>query len=86
MLLPMFRESGGVKGWQAMQVNPRFYRSTEKTVAHAAELSALNENILIKMPVSTADIPALEECAPGRGRGRGRGARPEAPGGRGQAH
>ena len=40
MLLPMFRESGGVKGWQAMQVNPRFYRSTEKTVAHAAELSA----------------------------------------------
>lgn len=63
MLLPMFRESGGVKGWQAMQVNPRFYRSTEKTVAHAAELSALNENILIKMPVSTADIPALEECA-----------------------
>ena len=63
MLLPMFRESSGVKGWQAMQVNPRFYRSTEKTVAHAAELSALNENILIKMPVSTADIPALEECA-----------------------
>jgi transaldolase len=62
LLLPLFRESGGKKGWQAMQVNPKFYRSTEKTVAHAAELSAMGENILIKMPVSAADIPALEEC------------------------
>ena len=61
-LMPLFQESGRTKGWQAMQVNPRFYRSTEKTVAHAAELAALSENILIKMPVSTADIPAIEEC------------------------
>ncbi len=61
-LLPLFYESGRTKGWQAMQVNPRFYRSTDKTVAHAAELASLSENILIKMPVSTADIPALEEC------------------------
>ena len=61
-LLPLYHESNGKKGWQAMQVNPRFYRSTEKTVAHAAELAALSENILIKMPVSAADIPAIEEC------------------------
>lgn len=61
-LLPLFCESGRKKGWQAMQVNPRFYRSTDKTVAHAVELASLSENILIKMPVSTADIPALEEC------------------------
>lgn len=61
-LMPLFRESKGSRGWQAMQVNPRFYRSTEKTVAHAEELSSMSENILIKMPVSTAGIPALEEC------------------------
>ncbi|MCD8249655.1 MAG: transaldolase [Lachnospiraceae bacterium] len=61
-LLPLFRESKREKGWQAMQVNPRFYRSTEKTVAHAVQLSSMSENILIKMPVSTADIPAIEEC------------------------
>ena len=61
-LLPLFYESHRLRGWQAMQVNPRFYRSTEKTVAHAVELASLCENILIKMPVSTADIPALEEC------------------------
>lgn len=61
-LLPLFYESGRKKGWQAMQVNPRYYRSTEKTVAHAAELASLSENILIKMPVSAADIPAIEKC------------------------
>ena len=61
-LMPLFEESKRTKGWQAMQVNPRFYRSTEKTVAHAVELASLSENILIKMPVSTADIPAIEEC------------------------
>ena len=61
-LLPLFRQSGGKKGWQAMQVNPIYYRSVEKTVAHAQELSSMGENILIKMPVSTAGIKALEEC------------------------
>ncbi len=62
MLLPMFKETKGRSGWQAMQVNPRYYRSVEKTVAHAAELSSLAENILIKMPVSTAGVKAIEEC------------------------
>ena len=61
-LLPLFRESGAVKGWQAMQVDPDYFRSAKKTVAHAKELSSLSENILIKMPVSTAGIEALEEC------------------------
>lgn len=61
-LLPLFHKSDCTRGWQAMQVNPRFYRSTEKTVAHAAELSAMSENILIKMPVSAAGVLALEEC------------------------
>ena len=61
-LLPLFRESGGQKGWQAMQVNPRFYRSTRKTVAHAVELSSLSENILVKMPVSQEGVAAVEEC------------------------
>ena len=61
-LLPLFEESGGKKGWQAMQVNPIYYRSVEKTVAHAAELSSMEKNILIKMPVSTAGVQAIEEC------------------------
>ena len=61
-LLPMFEKSQKQKGWQAMQVDPAYFRSVEKTVAHAAELAALAPNILIKMPVSTAGITALEEC------------------------
>ncbi len=62
MFMPMFRETKGSRGWQALQVNPRYYRSTAKTVAHARALSSLNENILIKMPVSTAAVAAIEEC------------------------
>lgn len=61
-LLPLFDATNGVKGWQAMQVDPVYYRSAEKTVAHAEELSSLGRNILIKMPVSTAGITAIEEC------------------------
>ncbi len=61
-LLPIFRESGGKQGWQAIQVDPRYYRSSEKTVLHAVELSMLEENILIKMPVSSIAPAAIEEC------------------------
>jgi transaldolase len=30
MFMPMFLETDGKRGWQALQVNPRYYRSTEK--------------------------------------------------------
>lgn len=61
-LLPLFCESNHERGWQAMQVNPRFYRSAERMVTHAAEMASMSENILIKMPVSAAGVLALEEC------------------------
>jgi len=62
LFLPMFEASNGTRGMQAMQVNPRFYRSAKKTVEHAAKLFSLADNLLIKMPVSSADIDAIEEC------------------------
>ena len=61
-LIPMFEETKGLKGWQAIQVNPKFYRSSKKTIKHAEELSKINRNILVKMPVSTTGIKAIEEC------------------------
>ncbi len=61
-LLPIFEETKGKKGWQAIQVDPRYYRSAEKTAAHAIELASLSENILIKMPVSSVAPEAIEEC------------------------
>lgn len=61
-LLPLFEATHTQKGWQAIQVNPKFFRSTKKTVLHATELASMSKNILIKMPVSTEDLPALEEC------------------------
>ena len=58
----LFRETGGKKGRQALQVNPRYYRDAERTVKHAVELFSLAPNILIKMPVSVSGIKAIEEC------------------------
>ena len=62
MMLPLFEQTAGKKGWQALQVNPRYYRSAQKTVEHAKALSSGMPNLLIKMPVSTAGITAIEEC------------------------
>lgn len=62
LLRPLFEETKGQKGWQALQVNPRFYRDRARTVAHAAQLAGDEPNVLIKMPVSTAGVEALEEC------------------------
>ena len=62
LLLPLFEQTGGKRGWQAIQVDPRYYRSAHKTIAHAVELSSLERNILIKMPVSSIAPEAIEEC------------------------
>lgn len=62
MLEPMFRESAGARGRQALQVNPRFYRDAARTAAQAVELSLAAENILVKMPVSSSGVKALEEA------------------------
>ncbi len=62
VLLPLFTETKGERGWQAIQVDPRYYRSAEKTIAHACELASLSDNILIKMPVSSVAPEAIEEC------------------------
>jgi len=61
MLLPLFAESRGKKGRQALQVNPRFFRDADRTTAHAIELSKAAPNILIKMPVSASGIEAIEK-------------------------
>lgn len=62
ILEPMFRESGGALGRQALQVNPRFYRDSGRTAAQAVELAAAAPNILVKMPVSSSGVRALEEA------------------------
>jgi len=62
ILEPIFNDTFGKKGRQALQVHPRYFRNAEKTISHATELSGLAPNILIKMPVSASGIRAIEEC------------------------
>jgi transaldolase len=60
-LEPAYRESGGAKGFLSVQVNPKYYRDTERMVAHGKHLASLAPNIAIKAPCTEAGIRAMEE-------------------------
>ncbi|MDA0348592.1 MAG: transaldolase [Verrucomicrobia bacterium] len=61
LLLPVFEKTNGVKGHLCLQVNPKYYRNTERMVEHGKELAALAPNIAIKAPATKAGIAAFEE-------------------------
>jgi transaldolase len=58
ILEPVFRETGGRKGFLSMQVNPKLYRSTERMLEHGRSLAALAPNVAIKVPATPAGIAA----------------------------
>jgi transaldolase len=60
-LLPVFTATRGAKGFLSMQVNPQYYPSRDRMVAHAVELAAVAPNIAIKAPATETGIAALEE-------------------------
>lgn len=60
-LLPVFEATKGAKGYLSMQVNPQYYPSKDRMVAHATELAALAPNIAIKAPATETGIVAMEE-------------------------
>ena len=45
-----------------MQTDPRLYRDTKAIVEQAEEFSRLAPNIVVKIPVTRAGIPAMEEA------------------------
>lgn len=61
ILLPVFKETKGVKGHLCLQVNPKYYRSAQRMLVHGKELAALAPNIAIKAPATEAGIQAVEE-------------------------
>jgi len=101
LLKPIFDREKGKNGRLSIQTDPRFYRNTEAIVEQAVHFSGLAPNMIVKIPVTKAGIPAFEE-ATYRGVSinatvcfstpqclavaRGGGAGPEAAGGRGQGH
>ena len=58
LLEPVYKETGGRKGFLSIQVNPKFYRSTARMLEHGRTLAALAPNIAIKVPANPEGIAA----------------------------
>jgi len=61
MLEPTFEAHGGHNGRVSIQTDPRHFRSTRLIVDQAVEFSKLAPNMIVKIPVTRAGIPAIEE-------------------------
>jgi transaldolase len=62
LLKPIFDESRGRNGRLSIQTDPRFYRDSEAIVRQAQEFDRLAPNTIVKIPVTRAGIPAIEEA------------------------
>jgi len=62
LLKPVFDAHGGKNGRLSIQTDPRFFRDTKSIVEQAEEFSRLAPNMIVKIPVTSAGIPAIEEA------------------------
>ncbi len=62
VLKPVFDMHKGRNGRLSIQTDPRLYRNTRAIVDQAAEFDRLAPNMLVKIPVTRAGIPAIEEA------------------------
>jgi transaldolase len=62
LLKPVFDENRGRNGRLSIQTDPRFYRDTEAIVRQAEEFDRLAPNMIVKIPVTRAGLPAIEEA------------------------
>ena len=62
LLKPIFDEGGGRNGRLSIQTDPRFYRDANAIVRQAQEFDRLAPNMIVKIPVTQAGIPAIEEA------------------------
>jgi transaldolase len=62
LLKPVFDEHKGVNGRLSIQTDPRFYRDTAAILNQADHFSKLADNMIVKIPVTKAGIPAIEEA------------------------
>jgi transaldolase len=61
-LKSIFDAHKGKNGRLSVQTDPRFYRNTDAIVGQAEHFAALAPNIIVKIPVTSAGIPAIEEA------------------------
>ena len=62
LLKPIFDREGGRNGRLSIQTDPRLYRDTAAIVRQAEEFSRLAPNMIVKIPVTRAGVPAIEEA------------------------
>jgi transaldolase len=62
LLKPIFDAQHGRNGRLSIQTDPRFYRDTEAIVRQAVEFNQIAPNMIVKIPVTRAGIPAIEEA------------------------
>jgi transaldolase len=62
LLKPIFDQHAGRNGRLSIQTDPRFYRDPQAIVEQAVHFSRLAPNMIVKIPVTQAGIPAIEEA------------------------
>ena len=62
LLKPIFDQQNGRNGRLSIQTDPRLYRNTDAIVEQAVHFSRLAPNMIVKIPVTKAGIPAIEEA------------------------
>ena len=61
-LLPVYETQRGKNGRLSIQTDPRLYRDSKAIVEQAEEFNKLATNMIVKIPVTSAGIPAIEEA------------------------
>ncbi len=62
LLKPVFDTQKGRNGRLSIQTDPRFYRDSQAIVRQAQEFDGLAPNMIVKIPVTRAGVPAIEEA------------------------
>jgi transaldolase len=62
LLKPIFDAQHGRNGRLSIQTDPRLFRDTGAIVRQAEEFNKLAANMIVKIPVTAAGIPAIEEA------------------------
>jgi transaldolase len=62
LLKPIFDAQHGRNGRLSIQTDPRLYRNTQAIVDQVVQFNQLAPNMIVKIPVTRAGIPAIEEA------------------------
>jgi transaldolase len=62
LLKPIFDRQNGKNGRLSIQTDPRLYRNADAIVKQALDFDRLAPNMIVKIPLTRAGIPAIEEA------------------------